>query len=92
MFFSGITENLNWVILITNFLTFKRWDGHGGSLKGPIFRGGGRGHEKSINKGNCPKRGGGLDSADLRGGGFARKRRVDTPMHTMVLLVSYSIF
>ena len=68
MFFSGITENLNWVILITNFLTFKRWDGHGGSLKGPIFRGGGRGHEKSINKGNCPKRGGGLDSADVWGG------------------------
>ena len=74
MFFSGITENLNWVILITNFLTFKRWDGHGGSLKGPIFRGGGRGHEKSINKGNCPKRGGGLDSADLRGGGALQER------------------
>ena len=68
MFFSGITENLNWVILITNFLTFKRWDGHGGSLKGPIFRGGGRGHEKSINKG------GGLDSADLRGQGALQER------------------
>ena len=58
MFFSGITGNLNWVILITNFLPFKRWDGHGVSLKGPIFRGGGRGHEKSINKGIAQKGGG----------------------------------
>ena len=27
MFFSGITENLNWEILTDNLVTFKRWDG-----------------------------------------------------------------
>ena len=58
MFFSGITENLNWVILITNFLTFKRWDGHGGSLKGPIFRGGGEGSRKINKQGGIAQKGG----------------------------------
>ena len=28
MFFSGITENLNWEILTDNLVTFKRWDGY----------------------------------------------------------------
>ena len=28
MFFSGITENLNWEILTENLFTFKRWDGY----------------------------------------------------------------
>ena len=27
MFFSVITKNLNWEILIKNLVTFKRWDG-----------------------------------------------------------------
>ena len=27
MFFSVITKNLNWEILTTNLVTFKRWDG-----------------------------------------------------------------
>ena len=27
MFFSVITENLNWEILTNNLVTFKRWDG-----------------------------------------------------------------
>ena len=27
MFFSGITENLNWEILTDNLFTFKRWEG-----------------------------------------------------------------
>ena len=27
MFFSVITENLNWEILTENLVTFKRWDG-----------------------------------------------------------------
>ena len=48
MFFSVITENLNWEILTKNLLTFKRWHGtkeikkfqyYRGSLKNPIFKG-----------------------------------------------------
>ena len=27
MFFSIITKNLNWVILIKNLVTFKKWNG-----------------------------------------------------------------
>ena len=27
MFFSVITENLNWEIVTKNLVTFKRWDG-----------------------------------------------------------------
>ena len=49
MFSSIITKNLIWEILNKNSVTFKRWDGvrdekfqyYGGSLKNPIFRGGG---------------------------------------------------
>ena len=62
MFFSVITENLNWEILTENLVTFKRWDGvkdekfwyYGGSLKNLIFRGG---HENPISRGNYQKRG-----------------------------------
>ena len=31
MFFSAITENLNWEILTNNLVTFKRWVNDGGS-------------------------------------------------------------
>ena len=49
MFFFVITKNLNLEILTKNLVNFKRWDGikdekfeyYGGSLKNPIFRGGG---------------------------------------------------
>ena len=50
----------------------------------------GRFHEKPIYRGDCLKRGGFEQFADLRGG-LARKRgvvflrEVDTPMHTMIL-------
>ena len=62
MFFSVITENLNWEILTENLVTFKRWDGvkdekfwyYGGSLKNLIFRGG---HENPVSRGNYQKRG-----------------------------------
>ena len=62
MFFSVITENLNWEILTENLVTFKRWDGvkdekfwyYGGSLKNLIFRGD---HENPIYRGNYQKRG-----------------------------------
>ena len=45
MFFSIITQNLNWGNLTTNLATFKRWDGvkiknfdiTDGSLRNPIF-------------------------------------------------------
>ena len=47
MFFSAVTENLNWEVLTNNSVTFKRWDGvkdqnfnMGDSLKNPIFKGG----------------------------------------------------
>ena len=41
MFFSVITNNLNWEILTKNLVAFKRWDWvkEGGSLKNPIIRG-----------------------------------------------------
>ena len=46
MFFSVITKNFNWEILIKNLVTFKRWDGvkyenlyYGSSLKNLILRG-----------------------------------------------------
>ena len=53
MFFFVITNNLNFKILTKNLVTFKRWDGikdeklehYGGSLKNPIFTGGGGGGE-----------------------------------------------
>ena len=71
MFFFVITKNLNLEILTKNLVNFKRWDGikdekfeyYGGSLKNPIFRGGGegRGSQKTIYEGNCLKRGS-LDS------------------------------
>ena len=55
MFFSDITKNLKWKILINRLVTFKRWDWvkdekcwyYGGSLKNTISKGGG-GHEKPI--------------------------------------------
>ena len=76
MFFSVITENLNWEILTENLVTFKRWDGvkdekfwyYGGSLKNLIFTGG---HENPIYRGNYQK-GGHCPFADL-GGGLAKK-------------------
>ena len=48
MFFSAVTENLNWEVLTNNSVTFKRWDGvkdqnfniMEDSLKNPIFKGG----------------------------------------------------
>ena len=48
MFFSVVTENLNWEVLTKNSVTFKRRDGvkdqnfniMGDSLKNPIFKGG----------------------------------------------------
>ena len=51
--FSVLTKNLNWEILTTNLVTFKRWDVvkdekfeyYDGSLKNPIFR---EVHEKPI--------------------------------------------
>ena len=54
--FSVLTKNLNWEILTTNLVTFKRWDVvkdekfeyYGGSLKNPIFR---EVHEKPIYRG-----------------------------------------
>ena len=61
MFFFVITKNLNLEILTKNLVNFKRWDGikdekfeyYGGSLKNPIFRGGGRGgvHKKQYMRG-----------------------------------------
>ena len=59
MFFSVITKNLKWKILINRLVTFKRWDWvkdekcwyYGGSLKNTISkggRGGGGVHEKPI--------------------------------------------
>ena len=71
-----ITKNLNWEILTKNLVIFKRRDGvkdenfwyDGVSLKNLIFKG--VVHEKSIyRKGNCLKRGRGLEQiAELRGG------------------------
>ena len=75
MFFFVITNNLNFKILTKNLVTFKRWDGikdekfehYGGSLKNPIFTGGGGGrvHKKTIHKRNCLKRGS-LDSLQVQ--------------------------
>ena len=47
MFFSVITKNLSWEILIKNLVTFRKWDEvkdekieyYGDSLKNPIYRG-----------------------------------------------------
>ena len=72
MFFSVITNNLNWEILTKNLVTFKRWDGvkdekfeyYGGSLKNSIFRGT---HEKTIYRGELPKKGVFGQFVDLRG-------------------------
>ena len=72
MFFSVITNNLNWEIATKNLVTFKRWDGvkgekfqyYRGFLKNLIFRGG---HEKPIYKyigEGVPKKGS-LDSLQI---------------------------
>ena len=61
MFFSGITQNLNWEILNEDLFTFKRWDGDknerfyylGGSQKNLIAGC----HEKPIYKRELLKRG-----------------------------------
>ena len=83
LFFSVITKNLNWEILIKSLVTFKRWDGikdekleyYGGYyimlniMKNPIFRG--EGHKKPIYRGNFQKKREPGQFADLRGGGAA---------------------
>ena len=77
---SVITKNLNKVILTKNLVTFERWD----MVK-----------DKILYRRDWLKRGGGGlgQFADLRGS-FAKKRWlvflrevVDTPMHTMLVLV-----
>ena len=93
MFFSVITENLNWEILNKNLVTFKRWVGvkikifdyYRGSQKKLIFRGG-----NQYMVGNCLKKGGWLGQfKDLRRTYQKRVvvflRGVDTPMHTINL-------
>ena len=68
MLFSVITKNSNWEILKKNLVTFKRYDGvkdekfqyFWGSLKNPIFRGGGEGVTKNQYRGgHFLKEGGG---------------------------------
>ena len=86
MFFSVVTENLNWEVLTKNLVTFKRWDAvkyqkflyYAGSLKNPMF------HENQSIGRDCLKGGLGL-FANLKVD-LAKKRRGeggDTPMHTM---------
>ena len=53
MFFSVITENLNWNILIKNLVSFNRWNG----VKDENFNMGVP--EKPVCRGDCLKRGGG---------------------------------
>ena len=77
-FFSVITKNFNWVTLTKNLVTFERWD----SVK-----------DQMSYRRDWLKRGRLGQFAHLRGG-YAKKRGVvflrevvDTPTHTMLVLV-----
>ena len=86
MFFSVITNDLNWEILSKNLVTFKRWDGvkdekfeyYMGSLKNPIFRGV---TKNQYIGGNCLKRWA-WTLCRFRGGGLAKKRGGVVFLHT----------
>ena len=79
MFFSAITQNLNWKILTENLVTFKRWDGVKNKKfeiteKSVFFGGGGWSRKPNIwGGGNCLKRGEGLGQFPDLGGGLAKK-------------------
>ena len=79
MFFSAITQNLNWKILTENLVTFKRWDGVKNKkfeiTEKSVFFGGGGVVTKTqyMGGGNCLKRGEGLGQFPDLGGAWQKR-------------------
>ena len=79
MFFSAITQNLNWKIVTENLVTFKRWDGVKNKkfeiTEKSVFFGGGGVVTKTqyMGGGELPKKGGGAWTISRFRGGLGKK-------------------